>query len=178
MSTTSLYFHPELFEDRLRERDRIIWRVSSGVLVYPIYRVRNSGYIISQGDTPAPDTALVLQAPGHIIHRDYYCHDQNLHDFRPFAGREAMFDLYVFDQLRDIGILPHEYMVYELPVTRNDGQGWVAGFASHYQNFIADAVDMLDDIEDMVDTGLDTKSSTDYVYRKHMDSRLDQLLRM
>ena len=178
MSTTSVYFHPELFEDRLRERDSIIWRVPSGVLVYPIYRVRNSGYIISRGGATAPDTALVLQAPGHIIRRDYYCHDRNLHEFRPFAGRDIGIDLGMFDQLRDIGIRAHEYMAYELPVSRNDGRGWVAGFASHYQNFIADAVDMIDDIEDMVDTALDTKSSTDYVYRKHMNDRLEELLRM
>jgi hypothetical protein len=136
-SVLVVHFHPELFQDTVRDRANIIWRVPARARVYPIY----SAFIDGQA-------VLELRDIPRATVREYLCHDRNLHEFRPFAGYNiekyalAMTERRnVFDTLLAMGIHTSEYMVYEFPRIIHDGTGWLVGFASHYENFIADDVD-------------------------------------
>jgi hypothetical protein len=116
--TDSLRFPTRLFRDPFRERDNIIWRVPVGAVMFPIYSTFVN-YV----------PCLELRPQKLIARREYFCHDRNLHE------------MWALPITEDFGkmpwIRPGEYMVYEFPRYMNDGTGWLLGFASHYENFIA-----------------------------------------
>jgi hypothetical protein len=170
-----ILFRPELFQDEHRERDNIIWRVPEGASLFPIYSSYHHG-----------QNMLELRSVTQRSTREYFCHDDNLHEMRPYAGysleeyangnlgqvRDFLSERQsVFERLLRVGIRrASEYMVYEFPKHINDGSGWLVGFASHYENFIADAVDF-DEIDD-VDEDLDINTDIHYRYRHRADERL------
>jgi hypothetical protein len=168
-----ILFRPELFQDEHRERDNIIWRVPEGVSMFPIYSSYHHG-----------QDMLELRSVTQRSTREYFCHDDNLHEMRPYAGysleeyangnlgqvRDFLSERQsVFDGLLRVGIRASEYMVYEFPKHVNDGSGWLVGFASHYENFIANTVDFDDD---EIDEDLDINTDIHYRYRDRADERL------
>ena len=168
-----ILFRPELFQDEHRERDNIIWRVPEGVSMFPIYSYFHNG-----------QDMLELRPVKQKSQREYFCHDDNLHEMRPFAGyslaeyaegnvittRDFLGERRsIFDGLLRVGIRASEYMVYEFPKHVNDGSGWLVGFASHYENFIANTVDFDDD---EIDEDLDINTDIHYCYRDRADERL------